>query len=184
MHSLDLVQMKIITPYHEITGCLTEFQDLKTLFTPLFKEIKQGLGLDYDEAAAARIFLSEHGHSVDFPDTKLFFNQLDGRLPVCLISDTDDDMLQPLLRQYAFDSVFTSERVRAYKGDRRGLIFKAVLDHYNISPDRILYVGDGVADIRGAKQSGIRACWINRNGSEWPYDIKPDYVIQKLTDLL
>ena len=54
-----LVQIKIIMPYHKITGRLTEFQDLKTLFIPLFKEIKEELGLDYDEAAAARIFRAQ-----------------------------------------------------------------------------------------------------------------------------
>jgi len=180
----QLAQIKIITPYHEITGCLKEFQNLKTLFTPLFKEMKQELGLDYDEATAARIFLSEHSHSVSYPDTQLFFDQWNGKLPVCLISDTDDDMVQPLLKQYPFDSVFTSENTRSYKGDPRGTIFKAALEHYGLAPECVLHVGDGISDIKGAKSLGIQACWINRNGSEWLYDIKPDYVIQKLTDLV
>jgi len=181
---LRWVQIKIITPYHELTGCLTEFQDLKTLFTPLFKEMKQELGLDYDEATAARIFLSEHSRSVSYPDTPLFFDQWNGRAPLCLISDTDDDMIVPFLKQYSFDKVFTSENTRSYKGDPRGTIFKAVLDHYGLTPERVLHVGDGISDIKGSKNLGIQACWINRNGGEWLYDIQPDFVIQKLTDLL
>jgi putative hydrolase of the HAD superfamily len=178
-----LVQTKIITPYHEITGQLTGFQNLKTLFKPYFKQIKEELRLDYDEEDATLTFLVEQGHSVSFPDTRPFFDGLNGRLPVCLISDTDDDMIQPLLRQYTFDKVFTSENTRSYKSDPRGTIFKTVLNHYNLAPERVLHVGDAISDIKGAKSLSIQACWINRNGSEWSYDIKPDYVIQKLTDL-
>jgi putative hydrolase of the HAD superfamily len=181
---MRLIGIKIITPYHHITGQANEFRDLKTLFKPYFKEIKEWLGLDFDEGTAARIFLSEHGFSIPYPDTRPFFEQWNGRTPLCLISDTDDDMILPLLEQYSFDSVFTSENTCAYKGDPRGTIFKAALDHYGLTPERVLHVGDSISDIKGAKSLGIQTCWINRNGNEWPYDIQPDYVIKKLTDLL
>jgi putative hydrolase of the HAD superfamily len=181
---MRLVEQKIVAAYYAITSQVTEFRDLKTLYRPYFKEIKEELQLDFDAGAAARSFLFGHGFSRPFADTGLFFGQWNGRAPLCLVSDTDDDMIQPLLRKYSFDAVFTSESMRSYKGDPRGMIFKAVLEHYGLAPERVLHVGDSISDIQGAKSLGIRACWINRQRGQWRYAVKPDFVIRKLTDLL
>ncbi len=49
----------------------------------------------------------------------------------------------------------------------------------------ILYVGDNPwNDVRGAQNVGMRTAWINRDREPRPPEIRPDYEIHQLTELL
>ena len=46
-------------------------------------------------------------------------------------------------------------------------------------------VGDSLtSDIRGGHNAGLRTVWFNCHGKEPRADIRPDYVIQNLSDLI
>jgi putative hydrolase of the HAD superfamily len=91
-------------------------------------------------------------------------------------------MVEPLLEKFNFDSVFISEEVGSYKNDPESRIFSKVLEYYRIEPERVLHIGDSSSDIIGANKIGIKSCWINRNGLNWKYDGKPDYIVRSLVE--
>jgi HAD superfamily hydrolase (TIGR01509 family) len=178
------VSLKAINQFHE-NGCKsTEFYNLKSLFTPCFKEIATETDLGFDPYIALDIFLSEHGKSALYDDSLQFFDLIKGQVPICLVSDADNVMIQPLLSKFKFDSVFISETVRSYKNDNESKIFSKVLEYYQIQPDRVLHIGDSSSDILGASKVGIKSCWINRHFSEWKYAGKPDYIVNSLDEVI
>ena len=179
-----LVSNKIHNGFHEGVSATIEFNNLKTLFTPWFEEISIETELDFNSQDAVEIFLSEHGNASLYDDTLQFFELIDEQIPICLVSDADNNMVEPLLKKFRFDSVFISESIGSYKNDPESRIFLEVLEHYQIKPERILHIGDSSSDIRGASKVGIKSCWINRNGLEWSYGGKPDYIIKSLVDVL
>ena len=179
-----LVSRKIINGFHEGVSKTIEFSNLKTLFTPWFEEIAIETELGFNPQDAVEIFLSEHGNSSLYDDAIQFFELIDEKIPVCLVSDADNIMIAPLLEKFNFDSVFISESICSYKNDPESRIFLEVLEHYQVNPKRVLHIGDSSSDIRGANKVGIKGCWINRNGSEWRYDGKPDYIIKSLIEVL
>lgn len=178
------VSLKAINQFHE-TGCKsTEFYNLRSLFVPCFKEIAIETGLGFDPDTAVDIFLSEHANSVLYDDSLQFFELIDGRVPICLVSDADNIMIQPLLSKFKFDSVFISEEVGSYKNDNESRIFSKVLEYYKIKSDKVLHIGDSSSDIIGANKVGLKSCWINRHYSEWKYDGKPDYIVNSLVEVI
>ena len=63
-------------------------------------------------------------------------------------------------------------------------IFEHVLELTGKDPQEAIMVGDNLnTDILGANRCGITSVWINRRGVV-PEDVKPDYEINKLMDLL
>ena len=178
------VSLKAINQFHETSCKSTEFYNLRSLFAPCFKEIAMETGLGFNPDIALDIFLSEHSNSALYDDSLQFFELIDGRVPICLVSDADNIMIEPLLNKFKFDSVFISEGVGAYKNDHASRMFSKVLEHYKINPEKVLHIGDSSSDIIGANKIGIRSCWINRHLSEWKYGGKPDYIVNSLVEVI
>ena len=179
-----LVSQKAINGFHDKASKSKEFQSLRAIFTPCFEEIAAETELGFDYHGAVEVFLTEHGFAGLYEDTLPFFDLMKGKLPVCLVSDADVVMIQPILEKLKFDCVFISEQVSSYKNDPEGRIFKEVLSHYQVDPDRVLHIGDSSSDIIGANRAGIKSCWINRTGHSWKYDVQPDFEIRTLTEIL
>jgi HAD superfamily hydrolase (TIGR01509 family) len=178
------VSLKVINQFHE-TGCKsTEFYNLRALFAPCFREIAIETNLGFNPDSALEIFLLEHGNSALYDDSLQFFELIDSRVPICLVSDADNIMIQPLLKKFRFDSVYVSEDVGSYKNDNKCRMFSKVLDYYQIKPDKALHIGDSSSDILGANKAGIKSCWINRHKSEWKYEGKPDYIVNSLIEVI
>jgi FMN phosphatase YigB (HAD superfamily) len=38
-------------------------------------------------------------------------------------------------------------------------------------------------DVIGAKQSGITACWLNRDRLDWQHAVKPDFEVRSLLEV-
>lgn len=178
------VSIKLISQFHE-AGCKTkEFYNLRSLFAPGFMEIAAETGLGFDSEAALDIFLSEHGNSDLYEDSPRFFELLADRVPVCLVSDADNVMIQPLLDRFRFDSIFISEAVGCYKNNPESKMFKKVLEYYQIEAAKVLHIGDSSSDIIGASRAGMKSCWINRLKQEWKYDGQPDYTVNSLVEVI
>jgi HAD superfamily hydrolase (TIGR01509 family) len=61
--------------------------------------------------------------------------------------------------------------------------FAAVLDALDVKPDATVFVGDRLYDdIAGAQRLGMRAVW-RRNSLTPPYDVEPDAVVDRLSEL-
>jgi len=170
--------------FHERVSKALEFSNLKTIITPWFEEISRETELCFNPQEAVEIFLYEHGNSSFYEDTFKFFELTDMKIPICLVSDADNVMVEPLLEKFKFDNIFISENVGSYKNDSESRMFLKVLEHYQIMPERVLHIGDSYSDINGANSVGIKSCWINRNGLEWRHISKPDYIIKSLIEVL
>jgi len=154
----------------------------KLMFSQCYSVLFAETGIDVDPDEAAGILAQHHSQSGLFDDATLFLNTIGREYPVCLSSDTDEDMLGSLRDIYPFDKVFTSEEIGAYKTGSEGRFFKALVDHYGIKPESIIHVGDTIADIAGASEAGITNCWLNRTGRPWPYEVKPDFEVSSLLE--
>ncbi len=179
----NLVIRKVVNKFHEDVSRQQEFLNLKSLFKPYFLEINREIGIDFDPEDAVEVFLDEHGKATPYKDALELLKIVGDSIPVCLVSDADIVMVEPLLKLFKFDEVFISESVKSYKNDSQSRIFKEVLNHYGINPKNVIHIGDASSDIIGANKLGITTCWINRYNREWKYDIKPDYIVKSLTEV-
>jgi putative hydrolase of the HAD superfamily len=177
-----LTSESVLDYFHRLTS-QGQFLTLKSIFALCFADLFPKIGLDFDPERAARILATQHGLASPYEDSRGFLDSVAEKYPICLVTDTDDDMLSPLLGLGAFDSVFTSERLRSYKNDPECKLFSAVVEHYDIAPEKIIHIGDSSADVLGADRVGMRTCWLNRDGSAWHHDVKPDHVASTLWEV-
>lgn len=66
-------------------------------------------------------------------------------------------------------------------------IFLAACAELGVAPSEAVYVGDDVLlDVRGAQQAGLRAVWLNRNGSSahLEHGVTPDAICSSFDELL
>lgn len=109
-----------------------------------------------------------------------------------LISNAADDAdVQTLidkggLREF-FDPILTSAAVGIRKPNPR--IFQMALAHWGLPPERVVVVGDSLdADIRGARNAGMRSIWITRR-ADTPANraragtIRPDAQVATLVEI-
>jgi 2-haloacid dehalogenase len=83
-----------------------------------------------------------------------------------------------------FSAILVSEEMGCAKPDRR--FFDAAVGAVGIAREGILCVGDNPsADVAGARDAGIDACWFNPSGAYWPGPgEKPMYVAKGLRDIV
>ncbi|MGD8566206.1 MAG: HAD family hydrolase [Candidatus Bathyarchaeota archaeon] len=65
------------------------------------------------------------------------------------------------------------------------LPFRKAVEQLQVKPYEAIHVGDLLhTDVVGAKRFGMKAVWINRNIDVAESDLKPDYKVEKLSQLL
>lgn len=82
-----------------------------------------------------------------------------------------------------FDHIIVSEEAGVKKPDPR--IFKLALDHFGLTPEQCIYIGDHpVNDVEGAAKVGMNTIWIKVN-QPWQDSIttKPLHTIEHLGEL-
>ena len=53
-------------------------------------------------------------------------------------------------------------------------IFHATCERLGVAPHEVLHVGDDpLLDVHGAREAGLRTCWINRRNEAWPEQFAP-----------
>jgi 2-haloalkanoic acid dehalogenase type II len=112
-------------------------------------------------------------------------------LYLSIVSNIDDEMLQPLVAREGLDGFFdhwmSSETARSCKPDRR--FFDVALDKSGLDPGSVLFVGDSPEhDVIGAKAAGMKAALIIDGGMEPPLQtgrdtVTPDHTIHNLSEL-
>jgi len=168
--------------FNKFVGEEKQFYNTKYIFQKCYEELFAEKGVSFDPKEGAQILANEHGYSQSYEDTERFFQALGNTYPICLVSDTDCDMVQPLLERFKFDKVFLSEDFKCYKFQSKSHIFKEVINYYQVNPKDIIHIGDGYSDVIGASRAGITTCWLNRRGASWSHEIKPDFTAASLTE--
>jgi putative hydrolase of the HAD superfamily len=82
-----------------------------------------------------------------------------------------------------FDAVVCSSEIVFRKPDPA--MFEVALRSLKIAPDQAMFVGDDYhADILGAKNIGMKTIWLNPNRKTVPGEVRPDYEIAGLEEIL
>lgn len=161
----------------------TGFEPIRDVFASCYEQLLDEIPHQFDPEWAAAVMCDHHPLCPIFSDTRPFLEWANSQAPVCLSSDTDEIMLGSLIELFTFDEVFTSEEIQAYKVQKNGRFFKSVLDFYRVSPQTVLHIGDSPSDVIGARQAGIKTCWVNRQNRPWTWGVKPDFVVTSLAEL-
>ena len=128
------------------------------------------------------------GNYVCFPEVLPVLQRLRGRLPIAVITNGPGDGqrekldltgLMPL-----FDFIVASADIGVSKPD--AAIFQFALDKLGVAPEHVWHVGDNLhVDVAGARNAGLTAVWLNRNGAaRSPEHPEPHVEIRSLTELL
>ena len=101
-----------------------------------------------------------------------------------LVSNSDTQTLRSAVQHTGliFDYVLSSEEAGSYKPNVS--IFEAACNDLGLTPEAIIYVGNSLVDIIGAKKSGLHMTWVNRRNI--PIDSlprRPDFEVKSLDDL-
>ncbi len=112
-------------------------------------------------------------------------------LYLSIVSNIDDDMLDPLIERAEFhrwlDHWTSSEAAQSCKPDQR--FFDIVLDKSGLRPEEILFVGDSMEqDILGAHIAGMKTVLIAEDDTPAPMQVgkkvpDPDFRISRLSEL-
>lgn len=112
-------------------------------------------------------------------------------LYLSIVSNIDDDMLEPLVAREALERYFdhwtSSEAAGSCKPHRR--FFEVTLGYSGLSPAEVLFVGDSPEhDVQGASALGMHTALIVDGGMPPPLQtgrarVTPDHTIETLSEL-
>ena len=155
----------------------------KVIYEICYSKLFLEIDLDIDPKEAARLLAHQHSFSTPYGDAMIFLDSVGKEYPICVSSDTDEDMLGPLRQLYPFDNIVTSEQLGSYKTSADKRFFSAVINHYGARPESIIHIGDSGSDVIGASEAGIVTCWLNRKHRIWSHDVEPDYEVNSLIEV-
>ncbi|MBI2856091.1 MAG: HAD family hydrolase [Chloroflexi bacterium] len=162
------------------------FKTYQAAWREAFLEAFQRLGIRGDADQAAQMSVDSLSTRPPYDDTLPALEYIALRWKRALLTNADNGSILPLLQRnrLSFDTVLTSEMLRAYKPDPRA--FRSILEKSGISAENALYVGDTLFDdVHGAKLAGMSVVWINRNGADPDHNLlPPDYQIAELGQLI
>ena len=168
------------------------FQPYREDWPPHFAICFTELGLAGDAAVASERLRQILGAAPAYPEARRVVETVGRRLPIAMMSNADNDFLLPSLARngLAFPVVISSEDVAVYKP--HVAVFEALVAALGVAAANVLYVGDSrTADVAGAKNAGLRAAWLNRNGLDYHAGaaggrrrFEPDYELASLDSLL
>ena len=150
----------------------------------------KALELDRDPSKCNRDYLTALGEVVyPLPHAEEVCQTLAARghhlyIATNAVASVQRSRLQKCSFSHLFLDVFISEDAGASKPS------KAYYDYVcscipEISPDNTLIIGDSLTtDIQGANNAGFPCCWFNPKKKSAPADLRIDYEIQDLTQLL
>jgi len=174
----------IIHTFHEESSREDVFRNMHDIFLEGFTKLNHDLHLSIDPKHAVDVFLDEHSKAEPYQETEEFLKTIKDEIKICITSDADLVMVEPLLKKYDIKDFFVSETSNSYKKNLSGLIFKDILSHFDVKPSEVLHVGDSSSDIVGANNMAIDVCLINRTGESYHFSGKPDYEINSLNEII
>jgi putative hydrolase of the HAD superfamily len=106
-----------------------------------------------------------------YPDALEALDRLAARWPLVAITNGNADLGSIGIAD-RFAHALTAREAGHAKPDAP--IFHAACARLSLAPAEVLHVGDDpLLDIVGAAGIGMRTCWINRRGEEWPASLPP-----------
>ncbi|NUU60064.1 HAD family hydrolase [Paenibacillus agri] len=179
-------QAWLLEHYYDIAGQVRgdgQFLLTKEIYRQCFTRLFATHNIRFEPEQALDILVREHKQAELYEETGDFIRYILGKYQVCIVSDTDQDMLPVFYTRYPI-RLFASETYKSYKNDHSNRLFQQLTAHYNVQPAEIIHIGDTASDVLGAKRAGIQACWLNRLTAPWTLGnhTDPDFIIQNLND--
>jgi len=180
-HKINKVEWKLFEQ-----GIITQDELKHSRFQNYFDHI----GFKFDGLTANGIYLK---HIVEFPSyvdgvVELLNHVQASGYKSSIVTNGMKEVQRPRIKkcnwEHYFEHIFVSDEIGVAKPQL------AFFDHcLDVSGDLdksdILVIGDTLeSDILGANRAGIKSCWMNPDNKNHPSDIKPDYQINKLSDLM
>ena len=140
-----------------------------------------GYGDHYVDEAFA-VFSEARNEVTLFPEARPALEALGERFVIIAVTNGNADLEKIGIREL-FDDVISAAMVGAAKPER--LIFDMAVKAGGASADQTLHVGDHpLYDVHGARDAGLRAVWVNRNGDDWTGEYhSPDGEVQHIGEL-
>ena len=131
---------------------------------------------------AFEAFFAERNRVEFYPDTLDALARLSAQLPLAALSNGNADLARIGVKHH-FSFQLGAREHGAPKPSAS--IFLAACERLGVEPGHVLHVGDDIEmDVVGAAQAGLRTCWLNRDGHEWPHaDVAPDLHLPSLCAL-
>lgn len=160
------------------------------LLVKRFEDFLNAYGLDASVAAGFNeLYQILLGETVVFYDNALeTVLALKGKVLQCAVTNgtkvAQDGKLKNSGLDKEFDHVFISEVVGIEKPNK-GFFDAVFAEIGEFSRDEVLIVGDSLtSDIQGGVNAGIKTCWFNPEGKENTSDLKPDFEIRDIGEVL
>ena len=126
-------------------------------------------------------------HVAPFPDVAPALRALaDRSLPLAILSNGAPDMLARLVAATGLDGYFRAllsvDAARVYKPDPA--VYVLAERALGLPRAELLFVSSNFWDVAGAREFGLRVCWVNRGGAR-PDElgVQPNYTLASLADL-
>lgn len=160
------------------------FQTMEQMYMECSRRIIEETGFAADPKQMAYQIMYYHGYAPFYEEVFEVLKELREDYRIVLSSDSNQLMVAPLLKQIEVEEAFISDDMRCYKGESSGKFFQILLSKLGVAPEKVLHIGDSMADVTGAKKANIDSCWINRDLKKWKGKVKPTYEITSLREVL
>lgn len=158
------------------------FTSVRSVFQVSFADYFREAHLDYSPKLAAEQWIQGHRASSFYPDAESFLSAVGSKYSLLLACDADKEMIPPqALTIFPPSAVFCSEKLGFYKSSPD--YWQRIIEYSGQEPASILHIGDATAEIVGARQSGLRTCWLNRHDRQWDGPVKPDFEAKSLEEV-
>jgi len=157
--------------------------DLTFLRRTILARIGEAAGYDaayVDDAFA--VFDEARNDVTLFPEARPALVALRERFVLIAVTNGNANLEKIGIRDL-FDGVVSATMAGAAKPERP--IFDMAVEAGGASAGQTLHVGDHpLYDVHGARNAGLRAVWVNRNGGQWPEDYpQPNAEVQHVGEL-
>ncbi len=174
---LRAVRAEVISEYRDRTHDLTFLR--RTVLTRIGEAA--GYGTAYVDDAFA-VFDEARNDVTLFPEALPALVALRQRFVLIAVTNGNADLEKIGIREH-FDGVISAAMAGAAKPERP--IFDMAVAAGGASRQQTLHVGDHpLYDVHGARDAGLHAVWVNRNGDKWPDEYPmPDAEVQHVGEL-
>jgi len=162
--------------------CIHSFKTIRDINTESLRLTFNQFGINADPSKYINLLFRWWCTPNLFPEVRDVIKELSPKYKIGIVSNADNETLFSALEHTKLnvDYVLTSEIARSYKPNKN--IFIKCLNDLNVKKSNILYVGNSIADILGAKSVGLTMVWVNRKGITIDDNLpKPDYEVKNLS---
>lgn len=176
--------------FHDVIAYCGEFRNMRDLYGISTRNVFQRYGTQVPDTYVVELNCTykkmlDEAVSI-LPNVKQTLDMLYAHgLRLGMISNGDKEELTAHLDGVSdlFDVVITSEELKVYKPHPR--IFNETLQKMGVAREKAAFVGDTItSDVLGAKKAGLTAIWYNKKQRIPKPELRPDFEIHDMTEIL